>query len=277
MEWFTTYIEYLQQAYTTGNLYHWDIVAILIVAGFLVGFINTIAGSGTVITYSLFMGMGMPANITNGTIRLGVILQTLAATFNFKRQGILDSKRGLQLSIPVAIGSIAGAQSAASLDTLIFEKLLAIIMLTMIFFLFRSPEKWIHGELAKQQQKIGWKQWLLFLAIGFYGGFTHIGVGIFLLAGLVLVAGYDLVRGNAIKILAVLIYSPLALFVFIINNQVDYRIGLISAIGNIIGGILASNVAVSWGAGFIRWFLTAIILLFASSKLGLIHLIQTIF
>ena len=277
MEWFTTYIEYLQQAYTTGNLYHWDIVAILIVAGFLVGFINTIAGSGTVITYSLFMGMGMPANITNGTIRLGVILQTLAATFNFKRQGILDSKRGLQLSIPVAIGSIAGAQSAASLDTLIFEKLLAIIMLTMIFFLFRSPEKWIHGELAKQQQTIGWTQWLLFLAIGFYGGFTHIGVGIFLLAGLVLVAGYDLVRGNAIKILAVLIYSPLALFVFIINNQVDYRIGLISAIGNIIGGILASNVAVSWGAGFIRWFLTAIILLFASSKLGLIHLIQTIF
>ena len=277
MEWFTTYIEYLQQAYTTGNLYHWDIVAILIVAGFLVGFINTIAGSGTVITYSLFMGMGMPANITNGTIRLGVILQTLAATFNFKRQGILDSKRGLQLSIPVAIGSIAGAQSAASLDTLIFEKLLAIIMLTMIFFLFRSPEKWIHGELAKQQQKIEWKQWLLFLAIGFYGGFTHIGVGIFLLAGLVLVAGYDLVKGNAIKILAVLIYSPLALFVFIINNQVDYRIGLISAIGNIIGGILASNVAVSWGSGFIRWFLTAIILLFASSKLGLIHLIQTIF
>ncbi len=276
MEWFSTYINYLQQAYITGNLYHWDIVTILIVAGFLVGFINTIAGSGTVITYSLFMGMGMPANITNGTIRLGVILQTLAATFNFKRQGILDSKRGIQLSIPVAIGSVAGAQVAASLDTLIFEKLLAIIMLAMIFFLFRSPEKWIHGELAKQQQKIGWQQWILFLIIGFYGGFTHIGVGIFLLAALVLVAGYDLVKGNAIKILAVLIYSPLALIVFIMNNQVDYRIGLITAVGNVLGGILASSVAVTWGASFIRWFLTAIIILFASSKLGLVHYIQTL-
>ena len=277
MEWINGYFEYLHQAYITGNLYHWDIIAILIIAGFLVGFINTIAGSGTVITYSLFMGMGMPANITNGTIRLGVILQTLAATFNFKRQGILDSKRGLQLSIPVAIGSIVGAQSAASLDTKIFEKLLAMIMLSMIFFLFRSPQKWIHGEIAKQERKVGWKQWLLFLAIGFYGGFTHIGVGIFLLAGLVLVAGYDLVRGNAIKILAVLIYSPLALIVFMLNNQVDYRIGLITAIGNVIGGILASNVAVTWGAGFIRWFLTAIILLFASSKLGLFDFIQTFF
>ncbi len=274
MEWINSYLTYLQQAYLTGNLYQWDIISILIIAGFLVGFINTIAGSGTVITYSLFMGMGMPANITNGTIRLGVILQTLAATFNFKRQGILDYKRGLKLSIPVAIGSIIGAQSAALIDTKIFEKLLAFIMLSMIFFLFRSPDKWIYGQVAKQELKISWKQWILFLTIGFYGGFTHIGVGIFLLAGLVLSAGYDLVRGNAIKILAVLVYSPLALIVFMVNNQVDYRIGLISAIGNIFGGILASNVAVTWGAGFIRWFLTSIILLFAASKLGVIHWIQ---
>ncbi|SDB83259.1 sulfite exporter TauE/SafE family protein [Williamwhitmania taraxaci] len=274
MEWINSYWIYLHQAYLTGNLYQWDIISILIIAGFLVGFINTIAGSGTVITYSLFMGMGMPANITNGTIRLGVILQTLAATFNFKRQGILDYKRGLKLSIPVAIGSIIGAQSAALIDTKIFEKLLAFIMLSMIFFLFRSPDKWIYGQVAKQELKISWKQWILFLSIGFYGGFTHIGVGIFLLAGLVLSAGYDLVRGNAIKILAVLVYSPLALIVFMVNNQVDYRIGLISAIGNVFGGILASNVAVTWGAGFIRWFLTSIILLFAASKLGVIHWIQ---
>ena len=274
MEWISGYFGYLQQAYQTGNLIHWDIIAILIIAGFLVGFINTIAGSGTVITYSLFMGMGMPANIANGTIRLGVILQTLAATLNFKKQGVLDTKRGLKISIPVAIGSVMGAQTAAILDTKVFEKLLAIIMLTMIYFLFKDPKKWILGQVDKVEKKITWKPWLLFLAIGFYGGFTHIGVGIFLLAGLVLVAGYDLVRGNAIKILAVLIYSPLALLVFVLYNQVDYRIGLIAAIGNVIGGILASQVAVTWGAGFIRWFLTVIILLFAFDKLGLLHFFQ---
>jgi Predicted permeases len=274
MDWVNSYLSYLQQSYLTGNLYHWDIIAILIIAGFLVGFINTIAGSGTVITYSLFMGMGMPANISNGTIRLGVILQTLAATLNFKKQGVLDSKRGLKLSIPVAIGSIMGAQTAAILDTKVFEKLLAVIMLTMIYFLFKDPKKWINGQVDKVEKEITWKPWILFLAIGFYGGFTHIGVGIFLLAGLVLVAGYDLIRGNAIKILAVLIYSPLALLVFVLNNQVDYRIGLISAIGNIIGGILASSVAVSWGSGFIRWFLTIIILLFATDKLGVWHLMH---
>lgn len=274
MEWINSYFSYLQYAYQTGNLYHWDIIAILVIAGFLVGFINTIAGSGTVITYSLFMGMGMPANISNGTIRLGVILQTFAATINFKKQGVLDSKRGLKLSIPVAIGSVMGAQTAATLDTKVFEKLLAIIMLTMIYFLFKDPKKWIHGQVDKVEKKITWKPWLLFLAIGFYGGFIHIGVGIFLLAGLVLISGYDLVRGNAIKILAVMIYSPLAFLVFALNNQVDYRIGLISAVGNVIGGIIASQLAVTWGAKFIRWFLTIAILLFASDKLGVLQFLH---
>lgn len=260
-------IEFIQDP---ANLYSWQVVSILIFAGFLVGFINTIAGSGTVITYSLFMAMGMPANISNGTIRLGVILQTLAATFNFKRHGVLDWKKGLILSIPIALGSVAGAQAAAMMNVKVFEKLLALIMLSMIFFLFQNPRKWIEGQTEKMARKSTLKELLVFFAIGFYGGFTHIGVGIFLLAALVLKAGYDLVKANAIKVLSVFIYSPFALLVFVLNDQVDYRIGLISAIGNVIGGILASRLAVNWGAGFIRWFLVAIILIFNAKVFGII-------
>ena len=251
------------------NIYTWQVIAILILAGFLVGVINTIAGSGTVITYSLFMAMGMPANISNGTIRVGVVLQTLAATLNFNKKGVLDLKKGVKIAIPIAIGSIAGAQIAASIDTKVFEKLLAVIMLSMIFILFSNPTRWTKGIKDKIEAKLTWKEMLIFLAIGLYGGFTHIGVGIFLLSALVLKAGYDLVRANAIKVLTVLIYSPFALLIFVLNNQVDYRIGLISAIGNIVGGIVGARLSVSWGANFTRWFLIIIILLFASKVFGL--------
>lgn len=251
------------------NLYTWQVIAILVFAGFSVGVINTIAGSGTVITYSLFMAMGMPANISNGTIRVGVVLQTLAATINFNKRGVLDLKKGIKIAIPIAIGSIAGAQVAASIDTKIFEKLLAVIMLIMIFFLFANPTRWTEGIKEKIEAKLTWKELLIFFAIGLYGGFTHIGVGIFLLSALVLKAGYDLVRANAVKVLTVLIYSPFALLVFVINHQVDYRIGLISAAGNIIGGIVGARLSISWGANFIRWFLAAIILLFATKVFGL--------
>jgi hypothetical protein len=236
----------------------------------MVGFINTIAGSGTVITYSLFMFMGMPANIANGTIRLGVILQTLSSTLSFKKQGVLDWKKGLMISIPVAVGSILGAQIAAMLNVKVFEKALALIMFSMIFFLFRNPKRWAEGQKEKMESKITINQLLVFFGIGLYGGFTHIGVGIFLLAAIVMKAGFDLVKANAIKVLSVLVYSPFALMVFVLNNQVDYKIGLISSIGNIFGGYLASRLAVNWGAGFIRWFLVVIIILFNARVFGLI-------
>lgn len=266
-------IEVIEFIKDPANLYTWQVISLLIVAGFLVGFINTIAGSGTVITYSLFMTMGMPANIANGSIRLGVILQTLSATLTFKRHGVLDWKKGLILSIPIALGSIIGAQIAAILDVKIFEKMLALIMLSMIFFLFQNPKKWVEGHAEKMSKRSNFKELIVFFAIGLYGGFTHIGVGIFLLAALVLKAGYDLVKANAIKVLSVLVYSPFALAVFVFNNQVNYEIGLISAIGNIFGGLLASRLAVNWGAGFIRWFLVLIILLFNAKVFGLFKLL----
>ncbi|MCK4663145.1 MAG: sulfite exporter TauE/SafE family protein [Bacteroidales bacterium] len=252
------------------DIYSWQVILILILAGFFVGVINTLAGSGTIITYSLFMLLGLPANLANGTIRLGVIMQTLAASLNFKRQNVLEIKKGIILGIPVVLGSIAGAQIAASINENIFEKILGGVMLLMLLFIFYDPKKWIQGQIELISKKTGVFQVIIFFLIGLYGGFIHIGVGIFLLAGLVLNAGYDLVKANAIKVFIVLLYSPFALTIFIMNNQVDYWLGAVSAIGNIIGGIVASQFAVSFGAKYIRWILIIIIIAFSSKLLGII-------
>ena len=254
------------------DVFSWEVIAILIVAGFMVGVINTFAGSGTIITYSLFMFLGLPANFANGTIRLGVIMQTLAASWNFKRNNVLDIKKGLKLGIPVVIGSIVGAQIAATLNKDIFEKVVAGVMLLMLVFIFFDPKKWIEGQAEKIRKKTGFLQLLIFFGIGLYGGFIHIGVGIFLLAGLVLNAGYDLVRANALKVFIVLLYSPFALMVFMLNDQVHYAMGLIAAIGNIFGGIVASHFAVSWGAKYLRWILLTIIVLFTGKLLGIFQM-----
>jgi uncharacterized membrane protein YfcA len=240
----------------------WPIIIALIVAGFLVGVINTIAGSGTVITYSLFMTLGLPANIANGTIRFGVIMQTLAASFTFHQKGKLPIKKGLLLSLPVIFGTVLGAQTAASLSKDIFEKVLSIVMIAMIVFIFYDPKKWLEDQLSKTNRKLNWTQYLFFATIGFYGGFIHIGVGILLLSAIVLNLGYNLIKGNALKVFLVFMYSPFALAVFMYHHQVDYRLGLISAIGNVIGGIVASRWAIKKGANFVRWFLVVVIVLF---------------
>ena len=253
------------------DIYSFPIICLLLLAGFSVGFINTIAGSGTVITYSLFMFLGLSAPLANGTIRFGVIMQTLVASLNFRRQKVLHLKKGLLLGIPVILGSILGAQIAVEINKKLFEILIAFVMLSMGIFLFINPKKWLKGSRTLRRKKFGFKQFLLFLLIGLYGGFIHIGVGIFLIAALVLQQGYDLVKANALKVFLVLLYSPFALGVFIINDQIHYGMGAIAAIGNVFGGYVASHFAVIWGANFVRWFLMLIILIFSSRLLGILH------
>lgn len=257
--------EYLQNL----DIYSWQIISLLIFAGFMVGLINTFAGSGTVITYSLFMFLGLPANFANGTIRLGVIMQTLAASLTFYKNNTLEIKKGLLLSLPIVLGSIAGAAIAVNIDKDVFEKVVGGVMILMLFFIFYNPNAWIKGKADTIKKKTGWGQYLVFFLIGIYGGFIHIGVGIFLLAGLVLVAGYDLVRANALKVFIVFLYSPFVLTVFMYNEQIHYAMGLISAIGNLAGGITASYFAVRKGSAFIRWILIIVIIAFSMKLFGL--------
>ena len=75
----------------TADVYSPGIITILVLVGFGVGFINTIAGLATAITYALFMAMGMPINIANGTTRLGVLSQFLVSSIIFKKKGIPQS------------------------------------------------------------------------------------------------------------------------------------------------------------------------------------------
>jgi len=247
-------------------------VTALIVSGVFVGFINTLAGGGTIISLSLFMFMGLPADVANGTNRIAVILQNLTSTTSFYKQKLLDSKKALALSIPTIVGSVIGAQLSVEIDEATFRKALGFVMLMMIYFIIVKPDKWINGQLSLQAKKVSWVQLGIFFLIGIYGGFVQVGVGYFLLAGIVLGAGYDLVRANAIKGFIVMLYTIFALVVFIINDKVYWQFGLVHAIGNITGAFIASRYALTWGAGFVRWFIIVIILVTSADLFGIIDI-----
>ncbi len=247
-------------------------VIALIVSGVFVGFINTLAGGGTIISLSLFMFMGLPADIANGTNRIAVILQNLTSVSTFRQKKLLDTRKALWLSIPTVIGSLIGAQLSVQIDESTFRKAIAVVMLMMIVFILTDPDKWLKGQLNLQEKKVSIWQMLIFFGIGIYGGFVQVGVGYFLLAGIVLGAGYDLVKANAIKVFIVLMYTIFALLVFIFNDKVNWQFGLIHSIGNIIGAYVASRWAVTWGAGFIRWFIIVIILITSADLFGVIDI-----
>lgn len=239
----------------------WSEITILILSGVLAGFINTLAGGGTVITVSLLIFLGLPAGTANGTNRIAVIFQTLVAVFSFNRQKMLDLRKGLLFSVPTVGGSVVGAFAATRFSDGLLEKIIAMVMLLMLFFIIYKPERWLKGKEDLQKKKVSVFQVLIYLLIGFYGGFIHIGVGFFLIAALVLSSGYDVMRANAIKNLLVLVYSVFALIIFIIYGQVDFKTGLILSCGNVVGAWLATRYAVKWGVNFVRWVLVIFILI----------------
>ena len=112
-------------------------------------------------------------------------------------------------------------------------------------------------------------RFFIFFAIGFYGGFIQIGVGFFLLAGLVLGCGFDLLKANAVKIFLVLSYTLIALVIFIFYGLIDWKAGLILACGNMSGAWLGTRLSIKWGATYIRYILLAALLIVALKLFGL--------
>jgi uncharacterized membrane protein YfcA len=170
---------------------------------------------------------------------------------------VLDIKTDYKLTIPAVIGSIIGALFAVEVDPLILKKIIAGLMVVMFLLVVLKPEIWVKERAGQTMAKPTVMQYVIFFFIGLYGGFIQLGVGFFLLAGLVLGCGQELVKANALKVFIVLVYMIFSLGIFIINKQVDITAGLILAVGNMAGAWLGANFAVKGGAKYIRYVLIA--------------------
>jgi len=250
----------------------WFEIISLTISGLLAGFVNTLAGGGSIVSFSVLIMLGLPPAVANGTNRINVLIQTITATSSFKHQKVLDTRKALWLGIPAMLGSIAGAWIAADINQIIFERAVGVILLLMLVFILYNPDAWVKGRKDLVEAKVNWKQIVIFFLIGVYGGFIQIGVGYFLLAGIVLSAGYELVKANAIKVLIVLLYTPFALLVFLINDQIHWAYGLMMTFGTVAGSYLAARMAVKKGAKFVQWIMIIFILVTTADLFGLVDI-----
>ncbi len=255
----------------------WYIYLAVLAAGFGAGFINTLAGSGSLITLPLLIFLGIPANVANGTNRVGVLFQNIVSVGSFRQQKMLDVRGGLILSVPAVLGSIIGAQIAVGLDERLMRQAIGVLMVVMLFVILLRPKRWLQGELEKMGERPSPLQLTIFFFIGMYGGFLQAGVGVFLLAGLVLGIGYDLVRANAVKVLIILAFTISSILVFMLNGQVLWGMGLLLAVGNSLGAWAAARMAVERGANFVRWLLIAVVAVSAADLLGIFSWIGQLF
>lgn len=234
------------------------------ITGFAAGFVNTLAGNGSLLTLPVLILLGLPANVANGTNRVGVLLQNVVAVTTFRRHGALDTTGAWRLVAPAVLGSLVGAALAVDLNEALLRKIIAALMLVMLGIMLLKPERWM-AEHPGERWLPAWAELAMVFAIGVYGGFIQAGVGIFLVTGLVLGSGFTLVTANALKNLIVLILTVAALAVFVVNDQVRWELGLLLAAGQATGAWVAVRMAVKRGARFVRSIVIVVIVVAASA------------
>lgn len=222
---------------------HWYVYVLAIFAGVLAGIINTLAGSGSLVTLPMLIFLGLPPSVANGTNRVGVIIQNIVGVSTFKRRGHLEIGDGIWYTLPAVLGAILGARIAVDLNERAMHITIGVVMVVMLVVILVDPKRWLREISVPQEGRPSLWKLIMFFFIGIYGGFIQAGVGIFLLAALVLGAGYNLIHANAIKLVIILTYSLAAIIVFVMNGQVDWGLGLLMAVGQSTGAWLAARFA----------------------------------
>ncbi len=237
----------------------WYHYVLLIVVGFAVGFINTVAGGGTLLSLPVLIFLGLPPNVANGTNRVAIVIQTAFAIAGFKSKGVTTFPFNAYLGASALLGAIIGASIAVDIDGAVFNKILAVIMIAVILIIVFKPKinlKDVHERLTG---KYLWLGMLAFFFFGIYGGFINAGLGFIIILFLHFFNHMSLVRANATKVAVVCIYTLSALVVFILNDKVNWAVGFVLAIGNATGAWIASRVSVNKGDGFIKTFLLVVV------------------
>jgi len=242
-----------------------DIWQVLLLAGVgvIAGWLNVMAGGGSMLTVPVMLFLDIPGPIANGTNRIAILAQNITAVTTFFRDGYSDFRLSLSLAMASVPGAIVGAMIGVRLSGPWFDRTLALIMIAVMVLMWtRPPEPAVNSQpVALTRTRLVWGHVCMFGA-GLWGGFIQIGVGFILMPILYRVLGLDLVRVNMHKVFIVLVYTVAALIVFASQLKLLWAVGLSLAIGNSVGGWLGARTTTIKGDSTVHIVLYVVLTIF---------------
>jgi uncharacterized protein len=225
-----------------------DLLALLS-AGAAAGLINTVVGSGTLITFPTLLALGVPPVIANVSNTVGLAPGSLSGAWA-TRQGLSGQRqRVLWLGVASFLGGIVGALLLLSLPSAAFDAIVP--MLIGIGCLLVVLQPFISRRLAIRRARLGADGgavhgpillWLAVAVVGVYGGYFGAAQGVLLIAILGIGLSESLQRVNAIKNVLAMIANAIAGVVFVIVSEVNWPAAIAIAIGSVLGAQVGGRV-----------------------------------
>lgn len=221
--------------------------AVVFLAAFVAGAINSVAGGGTLVSFPSLVWVGLPSTIANATSTVAIWPGSLGGMWGYRQdlRGLPGSS--YVLIIPSLIGGAFGAVLLVMTPTAVFDRLIPLLILfaTLLFMLQEPVQRAIRTTGAAHA---GSRTWLAgavafqFL-VSLYGGYFGAGIGILMLAAFGIMGFTDIHQMNGLKNFLALCINGVAAAYFIWNGMVAWPHALVMAVGAIIGGVGGAGVA----------------------------------
>lgn len=232
------------------------VLTLIFLAGLGAGFINAMAGSGSLLTLPALMFGGLDSAVANGTNRIGIFVQSSFSLSGYASMGIKPNSDTLYRTIPVIVGAALGAYLTSFVDHGVFRYVIDLMMLAMLVLICMKPESWLKPR-SVGQQPLQHKFWVIVLMFftGLYAGFIQLASGYAMMAVMVLVGGMDLYRANTVKIVAQLANAAIVIPIYLYMGMIDWKLAAFLALGSALGGWLGARFSVRIGVRVVRYLL----------------------
>lgn len=240
-------------------------IIIIFISGMLSGIINVMAGGGSTITLGVMIFMGMDAAVANGTNRIGLMIESTSGVLAFKSEKYAEFKESFKLALFTIPGAVLGAVFAIKISNELFQQILALVMISILFTLF-IPKRKIN-EITQGKSPKNLLIYPAMVLIGFYGGFIQVGIGFILMAALKHLLNLDLVRVNMHKVFIVFVYTIPLLFVFGFTGNIHWFYAIFLAAGYAVGAWWSAKISIAKGEKVIKIILGVAIVIMSTKFL----------
>lgn len=226
----------------------WEAVAVF-AAGLGAGTINTIVGSGTLITFPVLLAFGLPPVTANVSNTLGLVPGSLSGAFGYRRELVGQRRRVLRFGMTALIGGLGGAILLLALPSKAFDTIVPVLIAVALVLVIAQPR--LAAALRARRERNGttaaardggWALLLGLLLASAYGGYFGAAQGVLYLSLMGLLLSEDLQRLNALKNVLAAIVNGVAAVFFLFVAHFDWTAVALIAVGSTLGGQLGARV-----------------------------------
>jgi uncharacterized protein len=234
-------------------------ILFLIVAAFLAGVINAIAGGGTLLTFSSLLAAQVTPVAANATSTVALVPGSFAAFWGYRSSGSADRGDTFWFAVPSLLGGVLGALLVVKSGDRVFSRLVPWLLFGAVgLFMAQEPlRRWSSSRsLAKRADRPSLLSRLAVAAvqllIAIYGGFFGAGIGILMLATMGFMGQSDIHQMNRLKNISAVAINGVAGITFALSGQVRWSLAFAMMASAVAGGYLSARVAQRFGPVWAR-------------------------